>query len=114
MYTLTEEDVRFLDSISDKIRTAMKSDYARNMTSTQIERLRNLYRKMYGQDYVGSSSCSTCQLRLLKKVGEWLEKRKVREEPEQALTVNELEKTDTNTNTDTTIKTKKGTRRKKK
>lgn len=114
MYTLTEEDVRFLDSISGKIRTAMKSDYARNMTSAQIERLRDLYRKMYGQDYVGSSSCSTCQLRLLKKVGEWLEKRKVREEPEQALTVSELGDTAANTDTDTAIKTKKGTGRKRK
>lgn len=84
---LTEDDIKFLDSIAGKIETATKQDYARNLQTNQVERLKIIYKKMYGQDYVGSSSCSTCQLRLLKKVGNWLEKHK---EPELALTTNEL------------------------
>lgn len=90
MYTLTEQDIKFLDGIAGRIETATKHDYARNLQTSQVEQLKVLYRKMYGTEYVGSSSCSTCQLRLLKKVGEWLEKRKVHEEPEPVLTINEL------------------------
>lgn len=77
MYTLTEQDIKFLDGIAGRIETAIKHDYARNMQTSQVEYLKVLYKKMYGTEYVGSSSCSTCQLRLLKKVGEWFEKRKV-------------------------------------
>lgn len=107
MYTLTEQDIKFLDGIAGRIETATKHDYARNLQTSQVEQLKVLYRKMYGTEYVGSSSCSTCQLRLLKKVGEWLEKRKVHEEPEPVLTINELEVQATN-------KDKKKTGRKKK
>lgn len=80
MYTLTEQDIKFLDDIAGRIETATKHDYARNMQTIQVEYLKVLYKKMYGTEYVGSSSCSTCQLRLLKKVGEWLEKRKLHED----------------------------------
>lgn len=107
MYTLTEQDIKFLDGIAGRIETATKHDYARNLQTSQVEQLKVLYRKMYGTEYVGSSSCSTCQLRLLKKVGEWLEKRKVHEEPEPVLTINELGEQAAN-------KDKKKTGRKKK
>lgn len=107
MYTLTEQDIKFLDGIAGRIETATKHDYARNLQTSQVEQLKVLYRKMYGTEYVGSSSCSTCQLRLLKKVGEWLEKRKVHEEPEPVLTISELGEQVTN-------KDKKKTGRKKK
>lgn len=107
MYTLTEQDIKFLDGIAGRIETATKHDYARNMQTNQVEYLKVLYKKMYGTEYVGSSSCSTCQLRLLKKVGEWLEKRKVHEELEPVLIINELEEQATN-------KDKKKTGRKKK
>lgn len=107
MYTLTEQDIKFLDGIAGRIETATKHDYARNLQTSQVEQLKVLYRKMYGTEYVGSSSCSTCQLRLLKKVGEWLEKRKVHKEPEPVLTINELGEQATN-------KDKKKTGRRKK
>lgn len=107
MYTLTEQDIKFLDGIAGRIETATNHDYARNLQTSQVEQLKVLYRKMYGTEYVGSSSCSTCQLRLLKKVGEWLEKRKVHEEPEPVLTINKLGEQAAN-------KDKKKTGRKKK
>lgn len=91
MNMLTEQDINFLDSIAGKLDTAMKFNYARGLQSHQIEYLRMLYKKMYGTDYVGSASCSTCQLRLLQQVGKWLQKHKeVHEELEPVLTVNEL------------------------
>lgn len=107
MYTLTEDDIKFLDSISCQLQTA-KQNYARNIGTRAAERLKDLYKKMYGQDYVGSSSCSTCQLRLLQLVGNWLDKHKeVHDEPEPMLITNELEVQATN-------KDKKKTGRKKK
>lgn len=93
---ITEKDKALLESLKEQMKTALHSNYARNIGDKKMKELRELWERITGQKYPYSGSCSTCQLRLLQKVGRWYEEY-VGNEP--MLTVNELEEKDANKDT---------------
>lgn len=88
MYKLTKEDKEFIKTIETQLRTALESDYARNVGTAKMNQLRELWERITGEKYpVGF--CTSCQLRLLKKVAKWL---KDHAETEPQLKNNKLDK----------------------
>lgn len=85
---MTKEDKELLAKIKVQLRTALESDYARNIGSADMEKLKALWERMTGQRYPYNGSCSSCQLRLLKMVARWV-KDHVELEPE--VKINNLE-----------------------
>lgn len=88
MYKLTKDDKALLKSIEVQMKTALHSNYARNIGERNMTKLKTLWEKITGSVYPYSGSCSTCQLRLLSKVGKWYEEYK---QPEHKLTDNKLD-----------------------
>ena len=94
---LTENEIDILKKYEDRMRTAVYSDYARNIISTDLERLRLIYNKALSVDYKLNKTCASCQLTFLKKLGEWwFNYKTVLKEPEPILIINELENKATN------------------
>lgn len=98
---LTENEIDILKKYEDRMRTALFSDYSRNIISPDLERLRLIYNKVKSVDYRLNKSCASCQLTFLKKLGEWWfdykeNSNKVLEEPEPILEINDLQNKATN------------------
>lgn len=113
---LLENEIDILKKYEDRLRTAYYSDYSRNVPSTDLNTLRNIYNKVMCTNYQFNMSCSTCQLNFLKRLGKWyFEVYKVVDETEPILNINELDKPVTNNEQITkkcpTSKTKKTTTR---
>lgn len=123
---LTDNEIDIILKCEDRLKTAVFADYARNLISSDLERLRQIYSKVIGSDYKLNGSCASCQLSFLKQMGRWWfenkesvlerpvsgsEPDKVSEAPEPELIIKQLEKSVTNTNKTTPITTNKGTRK---
>lgn len=123
---LTDNEIDIILKCEDRLKTAVFADYARNVISSDLERLRQIYSKVIGSDYKLNGSCASCQLSFLKQLGRWWfenkervlerpvsgsEPDKVSEAPEPSLIIKQLEKSVTNTNKTTPITTNKGTRK---
>lgn len=123
---LTDNEIDIILKCEDRLKTAVFADYARNVISSDLERLRQIYSKVIGSDYKLNGSCASCQLSFLKQLGRWWfenkervlerpvsgsEPDKVSEAPEPSLIINDLQKSVTNTNKTTSITTNKGTRK---
>lgn len=98
---LTESEINMLRKYEDRMRTAVYSDYSRNIISSDLESLRNIYNKIHNTDYRLNKTCSTCQLNFLRLLGKWYFANKenlitVVKEPEPILEINELGKEVTN------------------
>lgn len=98
---LTESEINMLKKYEDRMRTAVYSDYSRNIISSDLESLRNIYNKTHNTDYRLNKTCSVCQLNFLRLLGKWYFDNKenlirVVEEPEPILEINELGKEVTN------------------
>ena len=108
---LVDSEINMIKSYEDRLKTAVYSDYARNIISSDLEQLRLIYSKIIGKDYRLNKSCSVCQLNFLKLLGRWWFDNKetyensiiVVEEPEPILKINQLENKVTNKE----LKTKK-------
>lgn len=125
---LTDNEIDMILKFEDRLKTAVFADYARNVISNDLERLRQIYSKVIGSDYKLNGSCASCQLNFLKQMGRWWfenkervlerpvsgsEPDKVSEAPEPSLIINDLQKSVTNTNTSTSTNTKNKTGQKK-
>lgn len=119
---LTDNEIDMILKFEDRLKTAVFADYARNVISSDLECLRQIYSKVIGSDYKLNGSCASCQLNFLKQMGRWWfenkerpvsgsEPDKVSEAPEPSLIINDLQKSVTNTNTSTSTNTNKGTRK---
>ena len=105
---LLDSEINMLRKYEERFRTAVFSDYSRNIISQDLEQLRLIYNKIHNTDYRLNKSCSTCQLNFLKLLGRWWFDNKenlitvqeksftVVEEPEPILKINELENKVTN------------------
>lgn len=72
MYELTVEDKELLKSLETPLKTALESDYARNIGTSKMNALKALYERITGVKYPYTGSCASCQLRLLKRVAKWV------------------------------------------
>lgn len=81
MYELTKDDKELLAKIQDQLKTALESDYARNIGTVTMEKLKALWERITGQKYPYNGSCSSCQLRLLKRVAQWVNDHGEKEPP---------------------------------
>lgn len=81
MYELTVEDKYLLTILETPLKTALESDYARNIGTANMVKLRTLWERITGQKYPYNGSCASCQLRLLKKVAQWVKDHAVTEPP---------------------------------
>lgn len=117
MIQLTDNELDILKKYEDRFRTAVFSEYARNIISTDLDRLLDIYNRVKGIKYKLNKSCSSCQLTFLKLIGRWWFdfKTKVVEQPEPTLIINDLEEEVTNNEINTkkcpTQKTKKTTKK---
>ena len=101
---LVDSEINMIKTYEDRLKTAVFSDYARNIISSDLEQLRLIYNKIIGKDYRLNKSCSVCQLNFLKLLGRWWFDNKetydnsiiVVEEPEPILKINQLENKVTN------------------
>lgn len=88
MYKLTKEDKEFIKTIETQLSTALNADYARNIGTAKMNQLRALWERIIGEKYP-AGFCTSCQLRLLKKVAVWL---KDHAETEPPVKTNKLDK----------------------
>lgn len=98
---LVDSEINMLITYEERFRTAVFSDYSRNIISQDLEQLRLIYSKIIGKEYRLNKSCSTCQLNFLKLLGRWWFDNKenlirVVGELEPILKINELDDVVTN------------------
>lgn len=93
MEKLTKEEFEYLKKFETQINTATKSDYMRGIQKADVEKIRGIYSRLIGQNYVMNSSCSRCILKLIKLISSYYydgrenwEKRKAEEEETQRST----------------------------
>lgn len=106
---MSSEDIKYLSQFEKNFRTAINSNYSRNILESQLRKMVEIYEMEIGKKYSLCYHCSTSVLGFLKDLGKiYFELVQKGNEPE--LTTNELEKLVTekeqNTNKSTTSNTK--------
>lgn len=66
---MTKEDLEYLKTYETNFRTAIKSDYSRNVTATALYRMLEIYRLHTGLKYTLCVHCSGAVLKFLKVIG---------------------------------------------
>lgn len=110
---MTAEDLKWLSSFENNFKTAINSNYSRNILGSQLRKMVEIYELEIGKKYSLCYHCSSSVVGFLKDLGKiYFDLVQKGNEPE--LTTNELENTvtvteqseGTNTNETTTINTK--------
>lgn len=65
----TDEHYEQLKAYEPYFLTAIRSQWARGISSTMMESLRRIYERTTGRQYPWRGSCNTCQLHLLQDAG---------------------------------------------
>ena len=65
----TDEQFEMLAAYEEHFGTAIRSQWARGISSTMLESLRRIYEEATGRSYPMRGSCMTCQLHLLQDAG---------------------------------------------
>ena len=90
--TFNKTEMKTLKKYENNFKTALYSDYSRNMMRTDLEKIVGIYEKKLGHTYSMNYSCGACQLKLLKLVGKiYFDTLPEVEEPEPLLTDNDLQ-----------------------
>lgn len=100
------EDLKWLKSFESNFRTAINSNYSRNVLESQLRKMVQIYEQETGKKYTLCYHCSTSVLYFLKDMGK-LYFEKVQAGNEQELDINELDDKVTNTKNNTTKNTKR-------
>lgn len=66
---MTKEQFEVLEKYKDRLTTAYKSNYCRNLFSYQLDEIHKTYLEITNIDYRLNKNCSTCILNFLKTVG---------------------------------------------
>lgn len=66
---MTKEQFEVLEKYKDRLTTAYKSNYCRNLFSYQLDEIHKTYLDITNIDYHLNHNCSTCILNFLKTVG---------------------------------------------
>lgn len=65
---MTQEQFEYLAQFEIRFNTATKSNYARGLHKTDVEKIRDIYSEIIGQTYNMNTNCSACILKLLQKI----------------------------------------------
>ena len=88
---MTQEDIKYLEAYEQHFKTAINSNYTRNVVSSALDRMLEIYQKETGTSYRLCKSCTSSILNFLKQIGK-LYFKVVQDGKETNVTVNELEK----------------------
>lgn len=103
---MTQEDIKYLEAYEQHFKTAINSNYTRNVVSSALDRMLEIYQKETGTPYRLCKSCTSSILNFLKQIGK-LYFKAVQEGKETKVTDNELEKSVTQMENKKVKKTKK-------
>lgn len=90
---MTKEDLEYLSKYEHNFNTAINSNYSRNIVSSALERMKEIYERETGKEYRLCTHCSASVLSFLKVIGKLYLDRKGNE---PKLKTNELETAVTN------------------
>ena len=107
---MTQEDIKWLKQFESNFKTAINSNYSRNILDSQLRKMVEIYESITGKKYNLCYHCSTSILGFLKDMGRiYFQKVQAGNEPD--VNINELEKSVTemelNTKDSTTTDTNK-------
>lgn len=67
---MTKEQMDILSQFEDRFRTAVYSDYARNLSTRKLDEIRNIWDEAFPDQPLNTNwSCSHCVLDFLRRVG---------------------------------------------
>lgn len=92
---MTKEDIQFLSEFEPNFKTAINSNYSRNIVKSKLEKMLEIYKRETGRNYSLCTHCTTSILTFLRLIGE-LYFDTVQDGTEPNLKINELQKTVTN------------------
>ena len=92
---MTKEDIQFLSEFEPNFKTAINSNYSRNIVKSKLEKMLEIYKRVTGRNYSLCTHCTTSILTFLRLIGE-LYFDTVQDGTEPNLKINELQKTVTN------------------
>lgn len=92
---MTKEDIQFLSEFESNFKTAINSNYSRNIVKSKLEKMLEIYKRVTGRNYSLCTHCTTSILTFLRLIGE-LYFDTVQDGTEPNLKINELQKTVTN------------------
>lgn len=88
---MTKEELEFLKLYESNYNTAIKSNYTRNIVSSVLNRMLDIYQRETGEKYNLCTHCSTSVLAFVKVIGKFYFE-KVQEGNEPIVEINELDK----------------------
>ena len=68
---MTKQDRNFLKEYELNFKTAVNSDYSRNMPTAAIQKLEQIYFNETGITLKTNYTCGHCVLKTLKTIGKW-------------------------------------------
>jgi hypothetical protein len=89
---MTKEDIQFLSEFESNFKTAINSNYSRNIVKSKLEKMLEIYKRVTGRNYSLCTHCTTSILTFLRLIGE-LYFDTVQDGTEPNLKINELQKT---------------------
>lgn len=93
---MTQEELKFLSEYESNFKTAINSNYTRNIVKSKLEKMVDIYQRETGKPYNLCTHCSTSVLAFLKVIGKmYFEIVQQRNEPN--VIINDLQKTVTKT-----------------
>lgn len=88
---MTQEELKFLSEFEPNFKTAIYSNYSRNIVKSKLTKMLEIYKRVTGRDYNLCTHCNTSILSFLKLIGK-VYFDSVQEGTEPNLETNELEK----------------------
>lgn len=68
---MTQEDLKYLKQFEPNFKTAIKSNYTRNIVKSNLENMLNIYQKETGTKYNLCYHCPTSVLKFIQTVGKF-------------------------------------------
>lgn len=68
-FRFLKKDLAVLKKYENYFRTAIKYQYSRNLTNTQVDELLTIYERALGKKYPLCKSCGTAKLHFLQEIG---------------------------------------------
>lgn len=69
MKQFSKTDITYLKQFEDRFRTAIKSDYVRNLTQSELEKIVQIYYNAFNVRLSYVPNCGSCALSIMKTVG---------------------------------------------
>lgn len=67
---MTQEEIIFLSEFENNFKTAINSNYSRNIVKSKLEKMLDIYKRETGRDYTLCTHCTSSILLFLRLIGE--------------------------------------------